>query len=417
MSLLLLHSPPPPPPTADEVAAWLAEDVAARPARVERLRERLAREGVDAYLGVSRENSRYLTGFVLAEGEEKVAGDSGRFVISGDEVVVLADVRYLEAAREDCPGARIEESYNQLVERWPAIVRSLKPVRAPGRRGRRTRVRRVAVEAAHVSHDLWTGLAAAVPDVELLPAGPWVEELRATKEPSEIARIRAACGVADAALDRLVREVRAGMTERELALRLEWDMRTHGAEAVAFEVTCLSGPRAALPHGAPGDRRVAKGEALLFDFGAQVAGYRSDMTRTFFVGEPSGPHLRIYLLLQAAQEDVFHELARAAATGVIPTGPEVDAVARKVVTNAGFGARFGHGLGHGIGLATHERPFLGRRAAPVTLPTPTVFSVEPGVYIPGDTGVRIEDLIHFDVATRTAERLTGFTRDLAVLGE
>jgi Xaa-Pro aminopeptidase len=141
------------------------------------------------------------------------------------------------------------------------------------------------------------------------------------------------------------------------------------------------------------------------------------MTRTFFVGEPSGPHLRIYLLLQAAQEDVFHELARAAATGVIPTGPEVDAVARKVITNAGFGARFGHGLGHGIGLATHERPFLGRRAAPVTLPTPTVFSVEPGVYVPGDTGVRIEDLIHFDVATHTAERLTGFTRDLTVLGE
>jgi Xaa-Pro aminopeptidase len=417
MSLLLLHPAPPPPPTADDLARWLADDVAARPARVTRLRERLAAEGIDAYLGVSRENSRYLTGFILAEGEEKVAGDSGRFFVSGDEVVVLADVRYAETARERCPGARIEESYNQLLERWPDLLGSLSPVRKAGTRRRRARVRCVAVEAGHMSHELWSGLAAAAPGIELVPAGSWVEEMRATKEPSEVQRIGAACGVADAALDRLVREVRVGVTERELALRLEWDMRTHGAEAVAFDVTCLSGPRAALPHGAPGDRPVAAGEALLFDFGAQVAGYRSDMTRTFFVGEPSGPHLRMYLLVQAAQEDAFHELSRAAATGDVPTGPELDAVARRVVTNAGFGDWFGHGLGHGIGLATHERPFLGPRAAAMKLPTPTVFSVEPGVYLPGETGVRIEDLIHFDVATGTAERLTRFTRDLTVLGE
>jgi Xaa-Pro aminopeptidase len=417
MPLLLLHPAPPPPPTPGDVARWLAADVAARPARLARLRERLAAEQIDVYFGVSRENTRYLTGFVIGEGEEKIAGDSVRFFIAGDEVVVLADTRYLDGARDACPAARIEESYNQLVERWPALLRGLEPVGPGGRRGRRRKVRRVAVEAAQVSHALWAALSAADPTVDLVPAGGWVEELRATKEPAEVERIRAACGVADAALDRLVREVRPGMTERELALRLEWDVRTHGAEAVAFEVTCLSGPRAALPHGAPGERRVEKGEALLFDFGAQVAGYRSDMTRTFFVGEPSGPHLRLYLLIQAAQEDAFHALSRAAATGEIPTGPELDAVARRVVTNAGFGERFGHGLGHGIGLATHERPFLGRRAADVPLPTPTVFSVEPGVYLPGETGVRIEDLIHFDVETGTAERLTQFTRDLTVLGE
>jgi Xaa-Pro aminopeptidase len=379
------------------------------------LRERLAAEGVDAYFGVCRENTRYLTGFVLGEGEEKTAGDSGRFFVSADEVVVLADRRYWEQAQDSCPGARLEESYNQLAERWPALVRSLRPLGS--RRRRRKLVRRIAVEAAHLSHALWTALAAAQPAVELVAADGWVEELRAAKEPAEVERIRAACGVADAALERLVREARAGLTERELALRLEWDMRTHGAEAVAFDVTCLSGPRSALPHGRASDRAVTKGEALLFDFGAQVAGYRSDMTRTFFVGEPSGPHLRLYLLVQAAQEDVFHALAQAAATGRIPTGPEVDAVARQVVVKAGFGERFGHGLGHGVGLATHERPFLGPRAANVPLPTPAVFSVEPGVYLPGEVGVRIEDLIHFDVATRTAERLTQFTRDLTVLSE
>jgi Xaa-Pro aminopeptidase len=416
MPLLLMHSPPPPPPAADEHARWHAADVSARPVRVARLRERLAAEGIDAYFGVGRENSRYLAGFVLAEGEEKVAGDSGRFFVSADEVVVLADTRYLDQAREECAPARIEECYGELAERWPVLLRSLRPVGPGGRAGRRRRVRRVAVEASHASHALWTALAAAEPGVELVPAGGWVEELRATKEPAEIERIGAACGVADAALDRLVREVRAGMTEHELALRLEWEMRTNGAEAVAFDVTCLSGPRSALPHGAPGERRVAKGEALLFDFGAQVAGYRSDMTRTFFVGEPSGPHLRLYLLIQAAQEDAFQALSRASATREIPTGRELDEVARRVVTGAGFGDRFGHGLGHGVGLATHERPFLGQRAAPVTLPTPSVFSVEPGVYLPGEVGVRIEDLIHFDVDGGISDRLTQFTRELTVLG-
>jgi Xaa-Pro aminopeptidase/Xaa-Pro dipeptidase len=416
MPLLLMHPPPPPPPTPDDLARWQAADVSARPARLARLRERLAAEGVDAYFGVGRENSRYLAGFVLAEGEEKVSGDSGRFFVSADEVVVLADTRYLDQAREECVPARIEECYGELAERWPALLRSLRPVGPGGRPGRRRRLRRVAVEATHLSHALWTALAAAEPAVELVAAGGWVEELRSIKEPAEVERIGAACGVADAALDRLVREVRAGMTERELALRLEWEMRTNGAEAVAFDVTCLSGPRSALPHGAPGERRVAKGEALLFDFGAQVAGYRSDMTRTFFVGEPSGPHLRLYLLIQAAQEDTFQALSRASSTREIPTGPELDDVARRVVTRAGFGDRFGHGLGHGVGLATHERPFLGRRAAPVTLPTPSVFSVEPGVYLPGDVGVRIEDLIHLDVDRGVSERLTQFTRELTVLG-
>ena len=396
-------------PSSDDLALWKAADLAARPARLARLRDRLEQEAVDAYLGVSRENTRYLTGFALGEGEEKVAGDSGRFLVSGDDVVVLADTRYLEQAAEECPGARIEESYYDLPDRWPGILAGLR-----GRGG--GPVRRIAVEADLVSQALWTRLQAAAPEVELVAADGWVEELRAVKEPAELERIAAACAVADAALERLLPAIRPGVAERELALQLEWEMRTNGAEALAFDVTCLSGPRAALPHGSPGERRVAPGEVLLFDFGAQVAGYRSDMTRTLFVGTPAARDVELYHLVARAQEAAFDALLRAARAHAAPTGVAVDAAAREVIAAGGHGEHFGHGLGHGIGLATHEVPSLSRRAVPAPLPWPTVFSIEPGIYLPGQTGVRIEDLVTFDAGAGLVERLTGFPREVTVVG-
>ena len=396
-------------PSADDLARWRSTDEAARPARLARLRDRLDREAVDAYLGVSRENTRYLTGFALAEGEEKVAGDSGRFLVSGADVVVLADTRYQEQAGEECPGTRIEESYYDLPDRWPDLLDGLR-----GRGG--GPVRRVAVEANLVSQALWMRLQVAAPGVELVAADGWIEELRAVKEPAELERVAAACAVADAALDRLLPAIRPGIAERDLALQLEWEMRTSGAEALAFDVTCLSGPRAALPHGSPGERPVAPGEVLLFDFGAQVAGYRSDMTRTLFVGAPAARDLELYRLVALAQEAAFDALRRAAGAHAAPTGVEIDAAAREVIAAAGHGEHFGHGLGHGIGLATHELPSLSRRAAPAPLPWPTVFSIEPGIYLPGQTGIRIEDLVTFDAGTGRVERLTAFPREVTVVG-
>lgn len=382
-------------------ARWAAADLAARPVRIERLRARMDREGVDAYFGVRVEHTRYLTGLELADGEEKVAGNSGWFIVTNDEVVVLADSRYTEQAREQCPEARIAEVYNDLPARWPDLVAGH---------------RRVAAEADMVAQALWTRLAGAAPSVELVTVEGWLQADRAVKEPAELERVAAACAVADAALERLLPSIRPGVTEAQLALDLEWSMRTTGAESLAFPVACLSGPRAALPHGSPGPRALREGEVLLFDFGAQVGGYRSDMTRTLFVVEPTRDDLAIYELVRQAQQAAIEALETAASEHRSPTGRSVDAIARRVIEAAGHGEHFGHGLGHGIGLATHEAPSLGKRAPDDPLPSPTVFSVEPGVYLPGVTGVRIEDLVVFDPSAGRCELITHFPREVTVIG-
>ncbi|MCU0478395.1 MAG: aminopeptidase P family protein [Chloroflexi bacterium] len=393
----------PAPPGPRRLRAWDEADRAARPARLARLRARLAAAGLDAYFGLRREEIRYLAGVVLGEGEEKVAGHSGRFLVTGDEVVVLADSRYALQARREAPEASIEDVTYDLAARWPALMGSIG-------------ARRVAVPAADISRALWDALAASAPDVELVPAEPWIDADRAVKEPSEVERIAAAAAVADRALAALLPEIRAGVTESALAWHLEVLMREGGAEALAFDVAALAGPQAALPHGSPGARRVRAGQVILFDFGAQVAGYRSDMTRTLFVGEPRSRDLGVYEVVARAQAATISLLEAAVASGsALPSGRAADEAARDVIAAAGHAEHFGHGTGHGIGLATHERPSLARAADEAPLPSPTVFSVEPGVYLAGRTGVRIEDLVLVDGAARRLERLTAFPRDVVVL--
>jgi Xaa-Pro aminopeptidase len=359
---------------------------------------------VDAYFGVRREHMRYLTGLTLADGEEKVAGTSGQFVVGGDEVAVLADSRYTIQVLREAPDARLVEAYHDLPSRWPDLMRSVG-------------AKRVAVEAGFVPHATWQRLADAAPDVELVPVEGWIEGDRATKEAAELERVAASCAVADRALATLLPEIETGTTEAELALRLEWLIRTGGAEALAFDVACLAGAEAALPHGAPGDRPVLSNAVLLFDFGAQVDGYRSDMTRTLFVGEPTARDLDIYEVVARAQRGVIEALEHAVEAGAqVPSGAAMHALAREPIVMAGHGDHFGHGTGHGIGLATHEQPSLGRTAPDTPLPSPTVFSVEPGVYLDGETGVRIEDLVSLDVAACRVERLTRFPREVIVVG-
>jgi Xaa-Pro aminopeptidase len=391
-----------PPPDASTRRRWTEADRAHRPERLRRLRDRLAAEGTDAYFGMRPAHMRWVTGFTLGEGEEKVAGHSGQFLVGADEVILVTDSRYTVQARREAPDAVVDEIGYSLPDAWARLLA-------------RVGARRVALETAVVPHGLWTRLEAAAPDVEHVPVDGWLEAMREVKTPDEIERVAAACAVADRALATLLPEIRAGVTEHDLALRLDWLIRTGGAEALAFDVACLAGPEAALPHGAPGDRPVLGGAVLLFDFGAQVDGYRSDMTRTLFVGEPSERDLAVYDLVRRAQQAAIDELEARVRSTPLPDGLGLDVLARAVIDGDGRWPAYGHGLGHGIGLATHELPRLGRTATSEPLPSPTVFSVEPGIYLEGETGVRIEDLVHLDSARGLVEQLTRFPKDVIAL--
>jgi Xaa-Pro aminopeptidase len=395
------------PPTAAVRAGWAESDRAARPQRLARLRERMTAEGVDGYFGVRWEHMRYLTGLPFDESEVTGSGDSGKFLVGLGDVWVLADSRYTIAVKREAPDSTLFPVDRQLVDSWPDLVA------AAG-------VKRVAIEAATIPHLTWERLVTAAPEVELVPVEGWVEAQRQLKEPSELERVAAACAVADRALATLLPSIRPGVTEKELALDLEWRIRTAGADRLAFDVACLAGAESALPHGSPGMRPVEAGTVLLFDFGAQVEGYRSDMTRTLFVGEPRERDVEVYRLVAAAQDIVFEKLwedMSAAQGGTpLPIGRSYDALSRSVIEADGRWPAYGHGLGHGIGLATHELPGLGRRSPEEPLPQRTVFSVEPGIYLEGEMGVRIEDLVILDVEAGRVEVITRFPRDEVVVG-
>jgi Xaa-Pro aminopeptidase len=392
------------PPTPDDHARWTEADRAARPARLGRLRARFETAGIDAYFGLRPEHIRYLTGFSLGDGEEKLAGTSGQFLVGREDLVVLADSRYTIQAQRELTEGRVVEGPRNLADGWGQLVASVGGSR-------------VGVEAAAIPHGVWRRLEAAAPDIELVPIEGWVEADRAIKEPAEIERIAAACVVADRALAALLPKIRPGATEHDLALELEWLLRTGGAEAVAFEPTCLVGPNAALPHGAPSAAVVRAGAVALFDFGSRVGGYRSDMTRTLFVGEPGERDLAVYDLVARAQAAAISQLeATVEAELTPPSGRDLDDVARRVIEKDGRWPAYGHGLGHGIGLATHEQPWLNPSSPDTPLLSPTVFSVEPGIYLEGETGVRIEDLVLFDAGAGRVERLTRFPREVLVVG-
>jgi Xaa-Pro aminopeptidase len=394
-------------PTRADRERWAESDRVARPHRLGALRERMAEAGVDGYFGLRWEHMRYLTGLPFDEAEVAGSGDSGKFLITESESIVLADSRYTIAVQRDCPDSRLFECYNALADRWPELVAS-------------AGVKRVAVEAMTIPHLVWQRLQSAAPHVELIPIEGWVEAGRQHKELSELERVAAASAVADRALASLLPSIRPSVTEAELALDLEWRMRTGGAERLAFDVTVLAGPEAALPHGTPGDRPVKSGAVLLFDFGAQVDGYRSDMTRTLFVGEPTQRDAAVYAVVAASQEAVFDRLAEAiplAQRGTpMPTGRSLDVLARQVIEADGRWPSYGHGLGHGIGIATHELPGLGRNSPEAPLPSRTVFSVEPGIYLEAETGVRIEDLVVIDTDAGRMDLVTQFPRDAVIVG-
>jgi len=360
--------------------------------RTTRLRADLTTAGLDAMLVTGTAGKRYLAGFVLHRGEEWTSGFSGALVVTRDRQILLADARYTEQAEAQAPEWDVRRTRKGIGIELAAIFKA-------------ESIRRCGAEAAVLSYADWVGIQHASPATELVPFDEPLRVMRIVKDPAEQAAIARACALTDACFDHLLVTVRPPMTEREISWEIEAWFRSHGAEALAFEPGVLVGARASMPHGHPSDAALHLGEALLLDFGCQVDGYRSDMTRTIFAGEPSDEARHMYEVVRSAQEAAYAALAMGT------TGTAVDAAARAVIADAGLGEAFSHGLGHGIGLETHEEPRLLTWDRP--LEAGMVFTLEPGVYIPGRIGIRIEDDVL--LTPDGPQRLTRSSRDIIVI--
>lgn len=353
--------------------------------RLSALRERLAEQNLDAFIVASWPNRPYLSGFT---------GSHGTLVITAGESILLTDSRYREQAAAQAAHFQIEDEGLDGLAALAALMDRLRPLRT----GFESRA--VTVASLKQWEERLGGLTTLVP-VENL-----VEELRLVKDEEEVRLLRQAAELADRGFEHLLEIIRPGRTEREISLELEFFLRRQGAEKAGFDFIVASGPRGSLPHGVASDRPIGRGELVTIDFGCFYGGYTSDITRTVAVGAPAGEWREIYEVVRQAQE------AGVAAVRPGLTGGEVDAVAREVIAQAGFAERFGHGLGHGVGREIHEGPRLRRNGTDVLRPG-MVVTVEPGVYLPGQGGVRIEDMV---LVTETGgERLTHARRDLVVL--
>jgi Xaa-Pro aminopeptidase len=353
-------------------------------ARRDRLRARLAEAEQDAALITDLVNVRYLTG---------LASSNAALLITGEKTLLATDTRYAVAAGEAAPDVEL------VIER--AVAAELAN-RATG-----LGVRRLAFESHQVTVDLHSALVGECGDTELVSVDRAVETLRMVKDEVELTALRQAAAIADAALADVVDGLVLGRSERHVARELERRMLEAGAEAAAFETIVASGPHSAIPHHRPTDRRVLQGDLLKIDFGARFDGYHSDMTRTFVVGaNPADWQVEIYDLVFAAQRAGREALAPDVEVTT------VDAAARDVIIAAGHGGHFGHGLGHGVGLQIHEAPLIAATASG-TLRAGCPVTVEPGVYLPGRGGVRIEDTLV--VGVDGPELLTLSTKELLVL--
>ncbi len=337
-----------------------------RTARLAKLRAMLAERELDALLVSQPENRFYLSGFT---------GSSGWLLISADLTLIATDFRYYEQAAIESPGFELVCLQNSLSEMLPDML-----ARGP--------IRRLAFEADHAAFADVQAWSRAAPDCEWVPVTGLVMEMRAAKDSDELSTLRAAIRLGDDALAEALSQARPGMTEQQLAWIIESYIRTHGAQSVAFDIVVACGASGARPHARATQAPLVPGEPIVIDLGARLDHYCSDLTRTVCLGEPKDARRfwEIYEIVRLAQQS--------AEAAIRPgmTGQEVDAIARAVIGDAGYGDCFGHGLGHGVGLAIHELPRLGRLGTAPLAPGNCV-TVEPGVYVSGWGGVRLEDVV------------------------
>lgn len=333
-------------------------------ARLARLREALAKGDVDALLVTNLTNVRYLCGF---------SGSNGQLLVTPSSATFFTDPRYRARAGDLVQGAEVVVYDSNLHE-------SLGSRLAAGS------TTKVGIEAATMSVAQKSHLEEKLSGVELAATKNVVEELRRRKDAEEVSLLREAVRISDEAFEWIVERLGPGRTEREIALDLDVEMRRRGADSISFDPIVGSGPLSAHIHHSPSDRELAQGDLVLLDFGARWGGYCSDLTRTVALGPASDHHREVYATVLAAQS-----------AGIDATRPgtrcaDVDAAARKVVDDAGYGETFGHGLGHGVGLDIHELPRF-HKTSEETLDAGDVMTVEPGIYETGSGGIRIEDCV------------------------
>jgi Xaa-Pro aminopeptidase len=343
---------------------------------------RLAERELDALVVTNLVNVRYLAGFT---------GTNAALVVGGDQRVFFTDFRYVSQAERQVEGfERLKGERDLLGD----VAKRLSG--------------RVGFEDGTMTVRAFERLRGLVGEsAELVAAGNLVEELRSVKDAREVDAVRAAARLADTALGRVLERGLAGRTEREVALDLEAEMRALGASEPSFPSIVAAGPHGALPHAEPRDVAIEPGVLVTIDWGARLDGYCSDCTRTFGTGELDGDAASVYELVRSAQERAS-DAVRAG-----ETAKDVDGVSREIISEAGHGDHYGHGLGHGVGLEVHEAPRLAPSSED-TLAAGNVVTVEPGVYVPGELGVRIEDLVV--VTDDGREVLSGLAKDLQVVG-
>jgi len=348
-------------------------------ARVLRLRKRMQERGMEALLVTQRENVRYLTGFT---------GSAGSVVIGRGRPVLVTDFRYQVQAKREAPDAAV-------------MVQGKDPFAALREAAARVRAGVLWFDEAAVTIDRVRSLRKA--GFRLRGGKDLVGDLRQRKDEAELARIRTAVRRAEESFRELRKHLRPGVTERQLGLRLEWLMRERGARRAAFDIIVASGRNGAMPHASVTDRKLRSGDLVTIDFGAEADGYFCDITRTLCIGRPTTRQRAVHDLVLRAQQ--------AAIDAIAPGVPcrEIDRAARELIAASGHGGHFGHATGHGIGLMVHEGPSLSALSK-TTLEIGMVVTIEPGVYLPGWGGIRIEDMVL--VTDRGPKLLTGLPRGL-----
>lgn len=351
--------------------------------RLDRIRAGLAEEGLDALwitspiddvMHQASQNREYVSGFT---------GSTGHVVVTRDRAFIALDFRYTEQGARECVprGFEVWKREGRASAWVPAFVREAGLA-----------AKKVGVSRADISLGEYEMLRHATEELpwalrpQFGPAGPIVERLRAIKDAAELAALQKAIDIADAAFERVADELRPGQTEEHVARQVADAVRAEGAQDVSFETIVAAGAWGAMPHASPRPEPIGIGDPIVIDMGARFAGYCSDLTRTFAVGEPPAKFREVYATVFAAQQ--------AAIDGVEAgmTGARAHELAHNVIRRAGYGEQFGHGLGHGVGLQVHEAPYLGPTSEDV-LENGMVFTIEPGIYLPGEFGVRIEDVV------------------------